>query len=109
MSNKEAGTMVCYRVVKAMPGHQFAGLYAVEKVYIKNEQIYKKQIVHEWDMRAFSEAALARLGGSAAYDAYIEDHDVQEDPSPLSKPAKARTAEELRALPKDALKKEITL
>ncbi len=73
---QDAKTFVCYRIVRAERPHQFAGLYAVEKVYIKDGTIYKSEIAHEWDMRAFSEAALARLGGSAAYDAYVEDHDV---------------------------------
>ncbi len=75
-TSAEPKTMVFHRLVKALRGHMFAGLYAVEKVYLKENKIYKAEIVHEWDLRAFSEAALAKLGGSAAFDAYNEDHDV---------------------------------
>lgn len=73
-TSSEPKTMVFHRLVKATQGHQFAGLYAVEKIYVREAQVYKTEIVHEWDLRAFSEAALAKLGGSAAYEAYAEDH-----------------------------------
>lgn len=73
-TSSEPKAMVFHRLVKAISGHQFAGLYAVEKIYVRDARVYKTEIVHEWDLRAFSEAALAKLGGSAAYDAYSEDH-----------------------------------
>lgn len=75
-TNDKAKTFVGFRIIHAKKPHQFAGLYAVQKVYIKDGQIYKTEIAHEWDLRSMSEAALARLGGSAGYDAYVEDNDV---------------------------------
>lgn len=69
---------VYYRIVKALPPHQFAGLYAVEEVYVKGSEIYRAEIVHEWDLRAFSEAALARFGGGAAYKAFVENNHVKD-------------------------------
>jgi hypothetical protein len=103
-----AKTLVFYRCVKAQKGHIFPGLYAVEKVYIKDDKIYKKELVHEWDLRIISEAILAKLGGSSAYDAYTEDHEV-EDPlvDPTIEEAKARTAEDLKDLTKRKLNNEL--
>ncbi len=83
-------TLVFHRLVKAKSGHQFAGLYAVEKIYVKEGNVYKTEIVHEWDLRAFSEAALARVGGSSAYDAYVEDHSLSEAPKETVAPVKPR-------------------
>jgi hypothetical protein len=99
---------VFYRVVKAAPGHRYSGLYGVEKVFIKDNTIYKKELVHEWDLRIISEAVLAKLGGSAAYDSYTEDHDLEdavEDPSIVE--AKARTKEDLKDLTQRKLNKEM--
>lgn len=100
-------TLVFYRCVKAKPGHVCAGLYGVEKVYIKDGTIYKKEMVHEWDLRIISEAILAKLGGSAAFDAYAEDN-ILEDAveNPTVTPIQARTKDEIQALPKRQLKKE---
>jgi hypothetical protein len=104
---KASGTQVFYRVVKAQPGHHFAGLYAVEKVYLKNDSIYKKEVVHEWDMRIISEAILAKLGGDAAFSAYKEDHDVEDLTDPDTIEAKARTAADLKDLNAAKLAKEL--
>lgn len=71
-------TQVFYRLVKAQPGHKFAGLYAVEKVYIRDNEIYKKERVHEWDMRIISESVLSKLGGDAAYVSYVEDNEPED-------------------------------
>ncbi len=105
---KESKTQVFYRCVKAEKGHMYPGLYAVEKVYIKDGTIYKKELVHEWDLRIISESILAKLGGSSAFDAYAEDHDVVD---PLEDPtvheAKARTAAELADLTQRKLNKEL--
>ncbi len=100
-------TQVFYRCVKAKSGHPQAGLYGVEKVYIKDGTIYKKEMVHEWDLRLISEAILAKLGGSAAFDAYAEDIplvDAVETPAVV--PVKARTKDEVQSLPAKQLKKE---
>jgi hypothetical protein len=99
---------VFYRVVKAQKGHPFSGLYGVEKVFIKDNTIYKKELVHEWDLRLISEAVLAKLGGSAAYDSYAEDHEIEdtlEDPRIVE--AKARTKEELKNLTQRKLNSEL--
>lgn len=104
-----AKTQVFYRCVKAGRGHQFAGLYAVEKVKIKDNQIYEKEIVHEWDLRIISESILAKFGGSEAYESYAADNDVEDlKPIPAVIEAKARTPEELK-LNKTSLKKELKL
>lgn len=107
MSN-ESKTVVFYRCVKAQKGHPCAGLYGVEKVFIKDNVIYKKELVHEWDLRIISEAILAKMGGTAAYDAYAADNDIID---PLVKPAvveaKARTSEDIKAMPRRQLKKEL--
>ena len=99
--------LVFYRVVKAQKGHPFAGLYAVEKVYIRDNKIYKREIVHEWDLRILSESTLAKLGGSSAYDAYKEDNDVEELPEPHVEEATARTKEYLKTLTQRKLNKEL--
>ena len=104
---KATGTQVFYRVVKAQPGHQFAGLYAVEKVYIKDNTIYKKEVVHEWDMRIISEAILAKLGGDAAFSAYKEDHDVEDLTDPQTAIVAARTVADLKDLNAAKLAKEL--
>ena len=105
---KEKGVNVFYRCVKAAPGHRYAGLYGVEKVFIKDNVIYKKELVHEWDLRIISESILAKLGGTAAYDSYTEEHNVEdavETPSVVE--AKARTEEDLKDLTPRKLNKEL--
>jgi hypothetical protein len=104
-------TSVFFRVVRAPKGHPFSGLYAVEKVYVNGGAIVQKEIVHEWDLRILSEAALARMGGSSAYDAYIFDNGEPEDETgmPSSPVAKARTKEDLKGLTKNKLTRELKL
>ena len=105
---KNSNVNVFYRCVKAAPGHKYAGLYGVEKVFIKDNVIYKKELVHEWDLRIISESILAKLGGSSAYEAYVEDNDIEdglEQPDVIE--AKARTAEELKDLTQRKLNKEL--
>lgn len=104
MSNAE----VFFRVVKAQPGHPCAGLYAVERVYIRDNQIYKKELVHEWDLRLISEAILAKMGGSNAYETYKENHDpIEEIVEPQVVEAAARTKEDLKTLTQRKLNKEL--
>ena len=52
--------------------------------------MYRSGVAHGGDLRAFSEAALARLGGGAAYDAYVEDHALVEPAKEAVVPAKPR-------------------
>lgn len=103
-----AKTSVFYRIVKAPKEHQFAGLYAIEKIFIQSNTITKKEIVKEWDLRILTEAALARFGGVAAYEEYTADNGEPEDltgvaSGPVVSP---RSAAEL-ALNKTKLKKEL--
>lgn len=72
-------TSVYFRIVKAGRSHPFAGLYAVEKLFVKAGAIVEKEIVKEWDLRILTEAALARFGGSAAFDEYKADNGEPED------------------------------
>jgi hypothetical protein len=104
-------TSVFFRVVKAPKGHPFSGLYGVEKVFIKGGAVVEKQLVHEWDLRILSEAALARFGGSSAYDAYVFDNGVPEDETnkPEYPVIKARTEEDLKDLTKRKLNNELKL
>lgn len=74
-----AKTQVFYRIVKAPRAHPFAGLYAIEKIFIQSGAITKKEIVKEWDLRILTEAALARFGGVTAYDEYTSDNGEPED------------------------------
>lgn len=98
-----------YRIVKAQSGHQFAGLYAVEKVFYKNGAFQKKEIVHEWDLRIISESILARLGGQDAYESFKMDNDMDDESIDAGETvAEPRTAEEI-ALNKTKLKKELRL
>lgn len=101
--------MVFYRPIKANKGHQFAGLWAIEKIKVRDNQIYSKEIVHEWDLRIITEAKLAQLGGAEAYESYVEDNELA-DLQPVADvvEGKARTAEEL-SLNKTKLKKELKL
>ncbi len=77
----KSNTQVFYRIVKAGKGHPFAGLYAVEKLYVKAGAVFEKEIVKEWDLRILTEAALARFGGSQAFDEYKADNGEPEDVS----------------------------
>lgn len=102
-------TVSMFRIVKAQPGHEFAGLYAVEKVWFKDGVPVKKQIVHEWDMRIISESILARLGGQDAYESYKTDHDdLDLGLSPKTADDEARTPEDL-TLTKRKLMAELKL
>jgi hypothetical protein len=104
-------TSVFFRVVKAPKNHPFSGLYAVEKVFVKGGAIVEKEIVHEWDLRILSEAALARLGGSSAYDSFVFDNGEPEDETgkPEYPIVEARTAEDLKNLTKNKLTRELKL
>jgi hypothetical protein len=104
-------TSVFFRVVKAPKHHPFSGLYAVEKVFIKGGAIVQKELVHEWDLRILSEAALARFGGSAAYDSYTFDNGEPEDETgkPEYPVIDARTKEDLKDLTKNKLTRELKL
>lgn len=98
-----------YRIVKAESGHQFSGLYAVEKVYYKDGTFQKKEIVHEWDIRVISEAILSRLGGQDAYENFKMDREldgVELDPETAE--AEARKPEDLD-LTQRKLNKELRL
>jgi hypothetical protein len=100
MMIKGKETTVFFRLVKAPKGHPFAGLYAVEQVFIKAGAIVEKNIVHEWDLRIISESCLAKMGGSSAFDAYKYDNGDPEDLTgmPSAPEAKARTSEDLKDL-----------
>jgi len=103
---------VFYRIVKAEPGHRFAGLYAVEKVYFNGDHFMKKEIVHEWDMRIISEAVLAKLGGGDAYESFKLEHEVEALQASLDKgtePAEARSEEDLKDLTPRKLQNELKL
>ena len=104
-----AKTQVFYRLVKAQPGHKFAGLYAVEKVYIRGNEIYKKEIVHEWDLRILSEGILSKLGGDSAYVSYVEDNPVEDtlEQDHVAE-AKAREAADLADMTQRKLNRELT-
>jgi len=111
MSSKSK-VSVFYRIVRAEPGHRFAGLYAVEKVYFNGDTFMKKEIIHEWDMRIISEAVLAKLGGGDAYESFKLEHEVEELQASLDKgteAAEARTEEDLRDLTPRKLNKELRL
>lgn len=103
-------TSVYFRIVKAGKGHPFSGLYAVEKLIIKAGAIVDKEIVKEWDLRILAEAALARFGGSQAFDEYKADNGEPEDltDKASSEEVKARTPEELK-LTKNKLTRELKL
>lgn len=105
-----AKAQVFYRIVKASKNHPFPGLYAVEKITIKDGAIVSKDIVKEWDLRILTEAALARFGGSMAYDEYTADNGEPEDATGVEhgKVVTPRTPEEL-ALTKRKLTKELKL
>jgi len=98
-----------YRIVKAQPGHPFAGLYAVEKVIYKNGQFAEKQIVHEWDLRIISESILARMGGQDAYESFkFENPDVELGHDAKTTEIEARKPEDI-TLTKNKLTRELKL
>lgn len=99
-----------YRIIKAGKGHQFSGLYAVEKLFFKDSKCIRKEIVHEWDNRIISEAILAKLGGGEAYETFKLDNnldDIQIEPEVT--PVVARTKEEVAALTPKQLAAELKL
>lgn len=106
MSNKRIQSF--FRLVKAEKGHQFAGLYSVEKVTFKDGQLISIERVHEWDLRLISEAKLSQLGGSDAYENFKLEHEEAEmEKNAATVPA--RTPEELKALTQRKLNKELRL
>jgi hypothetical protein len=108
MATKKTTVQVFYRVIKAEKGHPFAGLYAVEKVFYKNDALLKKEIVHEWDLRLISEAVLAKLGGGDAYESFKLDHEIAELEKDTAE-TEARTAEDLKDLTARKLANELKL
>ena len=104
MAEKRVQTF--FRIVKAASGHPFAGLYAVEKLRYKDNELVKSEIVHEWDLRIISESILARLGGQDAYENFKEEQGIEEPEEQCIVPALPRTAEEIAELSKNKLKKE---
>lgn len=98
---------VFYRVIKAEHGHPFAGLYAVEKVFYRNDMLLKKEIVHEWDLRLISEAILSKLGGGDAYESWKLDHEVAALEKETSE-IEARSKKELTSLTPRKLENELT-
>jgi len=107
---KSGNTQVFYRLVKAEKGHQFSGLYAVEKVFFKDGQMVKRTIVHEWDLRIIAEAKLATLGGDSAYEAFKMDNNIDQVPAGANETeSTGRTAEDLKGLTSRKLNKELRL
>lgn len=103
-----AKSQVFYKVVKAKRGHPFSGLYAVIKYIVRGHQVVEKEIVKEWDLRILAEAAIARYGGSDAFDEYIADNgepDGLED-IPMTESVKPR---DLSGLTKNKLARELKL
>ena len=99
---------VFYRCIRAEHGHKFAGLYAVEKVFFRDGNLLKRELVHEWDLRIISEAVLAKLGGGDAYETFKLDREIAElETEPQTKEVEARTEEDLKSLTKATLKKEL--
>lgn len=108
--DKKRSVQVFYRIVKAEKGHPFAGLYAVEKVFFKDTECIKREIVHEWDLRIISESILAKLGGGDAYESFKLDHEMDElEKEENIKEVTARTSEDLRDLTPRKLKNELRL
>lgn len=99
-----------YRIIKAEKPHQFAGLYAVEKVFFKGDTLLKRSLVHEWDLRIISESILAKLGGGDAYEAFKLDRELSEiETDSETKEVEARTQEDLKDLTKRKLANELRL
>lgn len=108
--DKKNRVQVFYRIVKAERGHPFAGLYAVEKVFFKDSECIKREIVHEWDLRIISESILAKLGGGDAYESYKLDRELEDlNKDENVKEVTARTAEDLKDLTKRKLANELKL
>jgi hypothetical protein len=95
-----------YRLVKAGTGHKFPGLYAVEKVQYKDNELVKSEIVHEWDLRVISEGVLARFGGQDAFDNFVIDNELEVPEEQCVIPASPRTPEEIAELSQRKLKNE---
>lgn len=105
---KKHSVAVFYRIIKAEKGHKFSGLYAVEKVFFKDNEMLRREIVHEWDQRIISEAILAKLGGGDAYESFKLDREIEQlNTEANTKEVGARTAEEIKALPKNKLTAEM--
>jgi hypothetical protein len=104
-----SNAMVFYRCVKAPKGHPFSGLFGVEKILIKAGAIVSRELIHEWDLRIISESILAKMGGSAAYEAYAYDNGEPEDLTgiPEYPVVEARKAEDLKDLTQRKLNKEL--
>jgi hypothetical protein len=87
-----ANSAVFFKMIRAKRGHMFYPLYAVFKFTVKSHQIVEKEIVKEWDLRILSEAALARFGGSTAFDEYVADNGEPDglDDIPYAEPTDAR-------------------
>ena len=101
---------VFYRVIKAERGHPCSGLYAVEKVFYKDDHMLKREIVHEWDLRIISEAVLAKLGGGDAYESFKIDQEIKElETDPNTKEVIARTTEDLKDLTIKKLQDELKI
>jgi hypothetical protein len=107
-STKKPSVQVYYRVIKAERGHPFAGLYAVEKVFYKGNELLRKEIVHEWDLRIISESILAKLGGGDAYESFKLDQEVAALEANTSE-VEPRTAEDLKDLTARKLANELKL
>jgi hypothetical protein len=97
-----AKSQVFFRCVKARPPHPFAGLYAIEKICIKDNVITAKEIVKEWDLRAITEARLGDFGGTAAYESYVADNGKPDDE------VKDSTIQPIKALTEKKLKAEVS-
>ncbi len=101
---------VFYRIIKAERGHPFAGLYAVEKVFFRDNDFVKREMVHEWDLRIISESILAKLGGGDAYESFKLEHELDDvGVDGAVKEVVARTAEDLADLTPRKLNKELRL
>lgn len=110
MNESKPKVSVFYRMLKAEKPHQFAGLYAVEKVFFKGTELLRREIVHEWDLRIISESILAKLGGGDAYESFKLDNELKEiEAVEGAKEVEPRTAEELADLTPRKLKNELRL
>lgn len=107
---RKHSVQVFYRIVKAERGHPFAGLYAVEKVFFKDTECIKREIVHEWDLRIISESVLAKLGGGDAYESFKLDNELEElNKAENTKEVTARTKEDFKDLTARKLNQELRL
>jgi hypothetical protein len=110
MAKAKTAVQVFYRIIKAERGHPFAGLYAVEKVFFKNGELVKREIVHEWDLRLISESILSKLGGGDAYESFKLERECEGlETEENTREVEARTAEDLKDLTARKLDKELKL